>query len=92
MNKAEVVFNKIAQGYNGPGGQVMKKQISKNNGIFTGRTALKFNTPKGIRYYAGKGSSKGMQISLSKATINAQNKFITNPADSMTTKQFNLFK
>jgi len=92
MDKATIVFEKLAQGYNGPGGQVMKKGITQNNGMFTGRTALKFNTPKGIRYYAGQDSSRGMQMALNKATMNARTKFVTNPADSMTTQQFNKFK
>jgi len=86
MDKAELVFNKLAQGY------PVKKSISNNNGMFTGKSVLRFNTPAGRRYYMGQDSSKGMQMAINKANMNARIKFNTNPADSMTTQQYNKFK
>lgn len=92
MNKAEIVFNKIAQGYHGSGGQVMKKSITPGNSGFTARSVSRFQTGAGPRFYLGKSTNRSMSNALNSASHNSLLKFKTNPADSMTTKQYNLFK
>lgn len=96
MDKATQVFNKIAQDVgkwnSAIKSQIIKNKVTQSRGRFLGTSAVKFNTAQGTRYYLGKGSSSGIQGSLDAARRSAIIKFKTNPADSMTTKQFNKFK
>lgn len=73
-------------------GSKRKIRISKTKTGFKTEAAQSFITPKGRRFYAGTGSSRDLGISGKKATMEAIRRLITNPADSLTTQQFNQFK
>lgn len=92
MNKTEVVFNKLAQayGYTGPGGQTVKQRYDKPTGTAT--SIMKIQAPAGQRYYSGTAKHNNMQRGLDNAHDSAMKKFVTSPADSMTTQQFKDFK
>jgi hypothetical protein len=46
-------------------------------------TVMEYNTPKGKRYYTGKGKSKKMSIARQKSDMAAQSKYMTTPSDSL---------
>lgn len=85
MNKAEHVFNKLAQ---------EKFNITKapQSGVWDTTVVKKFDTPAGPRFYTGQHSSRDMSMAQNRAVFNARIKATTNPADSVTTQQFNNFK
>lgn len=64
---------------------------SQNHGQVT-TNVLQVQRPEGLRYYKGMGIGPSTMMRKSQATFNALLKARQNPADSMTTKQVEMFR
>jgi len=98
MDKAEIVFEKMAQEktkkfskqpYFNPREQMKMKKGPNNK--WSATSLRHFNTSKGKRHYTGKGVGNTYQEAYHKSRANAQYKFKRYPADSTTTQQSQKF-
>ncbi len=87
MNKAKMVFNKLAQDGTG-----IKNRVTPLGKGFQGTSVMGFGTGTSRRYYQGRGEGLRMDSAMRNAKMQANLKFNKNPADSITTQQYNKFK
>ena len=81
----------------GPGGRTIQQDVmpyvsDRDQRRWKGRQIAKFDTPEGRRYYPGEGTSQDMQMSLTKALMDATMRQELSPADSITTDQLKVLK
>ena len=63
-----------------------KEKLEQVGTRYASTQAIEFDTPKGKRWYEGKGKSADMQLARNKARFDALAKLASNPSDSLVTK------
>ena len=70
-------------------GGKMKRKVGPHGEYFKHKQAIQLDTPEGKRYYEGKGKSSGYNMAMTKSRMNALQKYMHTPADSLTTQDYN---